>query len=78
MSSTTSDLISQLNPTREEKLLVICARLELTQTQLDELVALLAGPLDWEQVLYKAEWHDLSPLVFHHQRGLDNRNQVPA
>ena len=78
MSSTTSDLISQLNPTPEERLLVICARLELAQNQRDELIALLAGLLDWEQVLHKAQWHDLAALVFHHLRGLDNRNQIPA
>jgi len=78
MSSTTSDLISQLNPTPEERLLLICARLELAQNQRDELVALLAGLLDWEQVLHKAQWHDLTALVFHHLRRLENWSQVPA
>lgn len=75
--------ILKLNLSPEERLLVICARLSLTEEQREELNTLLAGtngrsPLQWDQVVYKAQWHDLAPLVYHHLRHLDNRNCIPA
>lgn len=70
-------LLQQLDLSPEERLLILCARLKLTSQQRDELNSLVAGPMDWERVAYKARWH-LFPLLFHHLRDLENKDLVPA
>lgn len=73
-----NDLLSSLNLSPEERLLVICARLCLDQAQRDELNSLLAGPLRWDQVLYKSQWHQLSALLYRHINHEGSRGRVPA
>lgn len=51
---------------REERLLVACARLKLTADIQQAVRQLLADGLDWELLLDKATWHRLSPLVSYH------------
>jgi len=72
-----SDLVASLKLTPEEKLLILCARLSLAHDQRDELTSLLLGPLDWDQVVYKSQWHSLTGLVFHHLHRLEQWSLVP-
>lgn len=76
-AQTINHLLPRLKLSLEEKLLLVCARLHLEQCQRDELAALIESPVNWDQLLYKARWHNLTPLVFHHLRSLENRDHIP-
>lgn len=67
----------KLDLSPEERLLLLCARLDLSQTQRNELDSLVGTSLRWEKVLYLAQWHGLTGLVFHHLQGLGNWQMVP-
>ena len=54
----------------ETRLLLACARLELTPTDARSVEALLAAPLRWELVLAEAGRHGLVPLLHHHRERL--------
>jgi hypothetical protein len=71
-------LLEKLNLSPEEKMLLICARLQLSQGQREELAGLVAASLDWEQVLEKARWHGLTPLVYHHLRHGESGGNIPS
>ena len=71
------NLLSRLDLSPEERLLLLCARLKLDDSQRDDLVELVQGGPCWDQVLYKAHWHQLSPLMYHHLRDLDAEPGVP-
>ena len=73
-----NELSSCLSFSSEERLLILCTRLELTLDQRQELDTLLAGRLNWDRVLYKSQWHKLSGLLYRHCRDQDNRDRVPA
>ena len=73
-----SNLVASLKLTPEERLLVLSARLSLAEDQRDELNSLLVGPLDWDQVVCKSQWHKLSALLYRHLRDQDNREWVPV
>lgn len=75
-SSQTMSWLPGITP--EERLIVICARLCLDQSQRDELTALLAGQLRWDQVLYKSQWHKLTALLYRHLNREDSRGRVPV
>ena len=54
----------------ETRLLLACARLELTPADARSVEALLAAPLRWELVLAEAGRHGLVPLLHHHRERL--------
>jgi hypothetical protein len=56
------------NLSREDALLVYCARLNLSEENLQAIKDLLAGRLDWELLMQKAVWHRIPLLVSHHLR----------
>jgi len=62
---------------REDKLLIHCARLNLSPARREALKDLLAGKLDWDLLLEKATWHRLLCLVSHHLRNADLSAFVP-
>lgn len=62
----------------EERLLLLCARLDLSKTQRNELDSLVGSSLCWEKVLYLAQWHGLTGLVFQHLEGSENWQSVPT
>ena len=62
---------------REDELLVHCARLALFQERRKVVKYLLAEGLDWDLLLDRAAWHRLSPLVSHHLRTPDLSVFVP-
>lgn len=51
---------------REDELLIHCARLDLFQERRIVVKNLLAEGLDWDSLLDKAAWHRLLPLVSYH------------
>jgi hypothetical protein len=73
----TVTLPAKLDLSPEERLLLICARLDLSQAQRNELDSLVGASLRWEKVLYRAQWHGLTGLVFHHLKSLGNWQLVP-
>lgn len=54
--------------TAEEQLLLVCARQTLNPADSSELEVMLQQPLQWGQVVAKAQWHRLSGLLFSHLR----------
>ncbi len=66
-----------LQVTKEEGLLLRCARIALSPEDSERTTELLRGPLDWEAVAEKAEWHRLSGLLFHHLRREPYSRSVP-
>jgi len=62
---------------REDELLVHCARLDLLQERRKAVKYLLTEGLDWDLLLERAAWHRLSPLVSHHLRTPDLSVLVP-
>ena len=77
-SASQKGLLDRLNLTPEERLLVLCARLNLDQDQQRELNGLLAGRLDWDQVLHKSQGHQLSALLQRHLASQGCRDHIPA
>jgi hypothetical protein len=75
--ATGGSFLEKLDFSPEERLLLTCARLRLSQGQQEELAGLVAGSLDWEQLLHKAWWHNITPLVFHHLMEMEHQGQVP-
>lgn len=69
--------VDLFSSTPEERLLVLCSRLELNLVQLNELEALVSGPLRWDWILHKARWH-LFPLLFRHLQRLENKGSIPS
>lgn len=63
---------------REEQLLVHCARLELSQERQLRLKLLLQEKLSWKEVLHKAQWYRVSALLFHHLRHVSQECNVPS
>jgi hypothetical protein len=72
-----SQLLSNLNLSPEERLLVLCARLNLNEEQRAELNALVSASPDWEELMNRVQWQ-MSIMVFHHLRTLDRPELVPA
>jgi hypothetical protein len=75
---TVSHLLLKLNLSPEERLLIACARRCLPPVQRNGLNTLVASPLRWDRVVYQAQWYGITALVFHHLRGLESRDMVPA
>jgi len=62
---------------REDAILIHCARLNLSLARREALKDLLARELDWDLLLEKATWYRLSCLVSHHLRSADLSAFVP-
>ncbi len=62
---------------REEELLIHCARLELSGSRHEAVKDLLVRGLNWDLLLEKAAWHRLSCLVCHHLKSADLSVLVP-
>ena len=62
---------------REDELLVHCARLDLFQERHQAIRDILTEGLDWDLLLERAAWHRLSPLVSYHLRSPDLSVLVP-
>ncbi len=61
----------------ENRFLLLCARIQLSKEEEQELRLLIAGPLDWNFLLTGAKRHAISPLVYYHLRALEASTQVP-
>jgi glycosyltransferase involved in cell wall biosynthesis len=55
----------------ERRLMLVCARVALTEQETAEVAALLRRPLDWSAVLFFARLHSVTPLLHRHLRDLD-------
>ena len=53
-------------PAPEKQLLACCARTKLTPEGAATIHKILAGPLDWEYLLFEAEENSISPLLDRH------------
>lgn len=62
----------------EERLLLVCARIELGDAHREEAHELIGGELDWQRLVRLAVRHGIPNLVFHHLRGLGAETTVPA
>ena len=71
-------LVDSLNLPPEERVLILCARLHLSQDQIDELSSILVGPLDWDRVMYKSYGHKLTALLYRHLKDPENGEAVPT
>jgi Uncharacterised nucleotidyltransferase len=57
---------NQNAPSPEKRLLVCCARTKLTPEVATTIREILAGPLDWDYLLFEAEENSISPLLDRH------------
>lgn len=62
----------------ERRLLLACARAELTEPLARQVAEMLARPLDWETLLFYARLHSVGPLLHRHVMASDARTHVPA
>ncbi len=62
---------------REDALLVHCARLDLSEERRQAIKDILAGKLNWDALTQKAIWHRLLLLVSHHLTSPDLNVFVP-
>ena len=62
---------------REDELLVHCARLNLSKERREAVKHILAKGLDWDLLLDRATWHRMSPLVSYHLRSPDLSVYIP-
>jgi hypothetical protein len=56
---------TRINLSREDALLIHCARLNLSPKRHEAIKDILAGGIDWDLLINKAAWHRLSPLLAH-------------
>jgi len=66
-----------INLSREDEILVHCARLDMSEERREAVKALLTGNIDWDLLLQKAIWHRLPLLVSHHLRSPGLYQLVP-
>ena len=63
----------------EEQVIILCARLEMSESQRIALDCLLRNKgLSWQKVLEKAEWYRASAFLLHHFRRLDYKSSIPS
>jgi hypothetical protein len=67
----------KFNLSREDALLIHCARLELTEESRQAVKDILAEGVGWDFLLEKAGWHRISCLVSYHLRNPDLNTLVP-
>ena len=68
-----------VNYSREETLILLCARLQSTTEQQERLLQLIDDErLSWEQVLERASWYRVSGLLFSRLRDPQFKARVPA
>jgi hypothetical protein len=68
--------VTVTNPVKN--LLLLCARLELSEAERGQLAELLKQKsLDWQGLLHNVRWHRLSGLVYHHLRQTDLLCTIP-
>jgi hypothetical protein len=67
-----------INPSREDALLINCARLDLSGERCQAIKDLIGGELNWDLLMQKALWHRLLPLVSHHLSSPDLSILVPG
>lgn len=65
------------NLSREDEILVHCARLDMSEERHEAVKALLTGKIDWELLLQRAIWHRLQLLVSHHLRSSELCPLIP-
>jgi hypothetical protein len=70
--------IAMINLSREDALLVHCARLTISEEQRHAIKGLLTGKLDWDLLMQKAVWHRLPLLLSHHLSSPDLSMFVPV
>jgi hypothetical protein len=70
---------SQIIPalSREEELILCCARTQFTPAVRERFQALIAGPLDWKRVADLAALHRLRPLLFKHFKAENRFELIP-
>jgi|WetSurMetagenome_2_1015567.scaffolds.fasta_scaffold130065_2 hypothetical protein len=68
---------TMINISREDAVLVHCARLELSPERYQMLKDILSGQLDWDLLVQKANWHRLLLQVAYHLRSQDLSKNVP-
>jgi hypothetical protein len=64
--------------TAEERVLLACARVDLSEADQAGLTGLLEQNLDWISVCQAAQWQGLSGLLYYHLRGPRHQAMVPA
>ncbi len=60
--------------TTEDRLVLLCARVELEPWHAEELARLIHGSVDWDQVLVRVTRHGISTLLHRHLR----EHRIPA
>jgi hypothetical protein len=65
------------NLSREDELLVHCARLDLSRKRCEAVKDILVEGIDWDLLIKKAAWHRLSPLLAHHLMSPDLSALIP-
>ena len=77
MAAEQSYLRTEIGLSREEELLVHCARVDMFGERRVAARDLLAEGLDWDSLLEGAIWHRLLPLVAYHLKSPDLSVFVP-
>jgi hypothetical protein len=62
---------------RQDTLLVLCARLNLSSKEHQEIERILIDGVDWDVLIQKANWHRLSALVAHHLLTFNSNGLIP-
>jgi Uncharacterised nucleotidyltransferase len=65
-------------PCPEKRLLVCCARAQVTPEIATAIRKVLAGPLDWDYLLWEAEENSITPLLERHLSGVAPAAAPPA
>ncbi len=57
----------------ENRIIILCSRLNLTPQDLSEIQSLIASDLDWEMIIKKANFEGVSPLLYSHLKKYKTR-----
>ena len=66
------------NISNENRLLLYCAQLELTENMRNDLASLVRKPIAWDAFLEAVRWHGVASLAFNNLKAIAERHLIPA
>jgi len=66
-----------MNLSNEDRMLLYCSQTEISETTRSRIKTLLSSPLNWDNLLESANWHGVTPLLYHSLKQMGEGNYIP-
>ncbi|MCI0453479.1 MAG: nucleotidyltransferase family protein [Candidatus Dadabacteria bacterium] len=61
----------------ENRLLLYCSQPELNEVSRGNVKNLIGLPLDWDEILRSAYWHNVAPMLYYNLKGFEESQLIP-